>query len=150
MDVLSVRSLHSSRILTLWGKLSTLWTFWVYPLRLRVPSWIWIRCILSATYRNTFMSPLTFAMSTATHDSTQASSYLIPGQHFLETFMPLSYNNQDPTFMGDCIIPVLNHQTWLLLHLWWHIFRSDIQQCLDSSNTHSAQAFSCYNSFLTP
>ena len=31
-DVLSVRSLHSSRITTPWGKPSNLWTFWVYPL----------------------------------------------------------------------------------------------------------------------
>ncbi len=53
------------------------------------------------------MSPLTFVMSTATRNCTQTSSYLIPGQHFLETFMPLSYNNQDNTFMGDYIIPVL-------------------------------------------
>ena len=29
--------------------------------------------------------------------------------------MPLSYNNQDRTFMGDYIIPVLNLQTQLLL-----------------------------------
>ena len=42
----------------------------------------------------------------------------IPGQYFPETFMPLSYSNQDHTFMGDYIIPVLNQQTWLLLHLW--------------------------------
>ena len=48
----------------------------------------------------------------------QTSSYIIPGQHYLETFMPLSYNNQDHTFMGDYIIPVLNQQTRLLLHLW--------------------------------
>ena len=45
------------------------------------------------------MSPLTFAMSTATGNLAQTSSYLIPGQHFLETFMLLSYNNQDHTFM---------------------------------------------------
>ena len=28
---------------------------WVYPPWPKVPSWIWIRCIYSATYRNTFM-----------------------------------------------------------------------------------------------
>ena len=65
-DILSVRSLHSSRSTAPWGKPSNLWTFWVYPLRPRVPSWTWIRCIKSATHKNTFMSPLTFAMSTAT------------------------------------------------------------------------------------
>ena len=62
------------------------------------------------------MSPLTLAMSTATRNYVQTSSYLIPEQHFLETFMPLSYNNQDHTFMGDYIIPVLNQQTRLLLY----------------------------------
>ena len=44
-DVHSVRSLHSSRITTPWGKPSNLWTLWVYPLRRRVPSWTWIRCM---------------------------------------------------------------------------------------------------------
>ena len=90
--------------------------------------------MLSTTHMNTFMSPLTFAMSIATRNSAQTSSYLIPGQHYLETFMLLSYNNQDYTFMGDYIIPVLNQQTQLLLHLLRRIFRSDIQQCLDCSD----------------
>ena len=117
-DVPTVCSLHSSSITTPWGKPSNLWTSWVYSLRPRVPSWTWIGCIQSATHRNTFISPLTLAMSTATRNSAQASSYFIPGQHFLETFMLLSYNNQDHTFMGDYIIPVLNQQTRLLLLLW--------------------------------
>ncbi len=56
------------------------------------------------------MSPPTFDMSTATRNYAQTSSYLIPGQHFQETFMLLSYNNQDNTFMDDYIIPVLNRQ----------------------------------------
>ena len=63
---------------------------------------------------STFM----LAMSAVMCNSAQTSSYLIPGQHFLETFMPLSNNNQNHTFMGDFIIPALNQQTWLLLHLW--------------------------------
>ena len=67
-DVLTVRSLHSSSITTPWGKLSNLWTSWVYSLRSRVPSWIWISCIQSATHRNTFISTLTLAMSTATRN----------------------------------------------------------------------------------
>ena len=67
--------------------------------------------------RNTFMSPQIFTMSTATRNYAQTSNYLIPGQPLLETFMPLSYSNQDHTFMGDYIIPVLKHQTWLLLRL---------------------------------
>ena len=99
--------LHSSSITTPWGKPSNLWTSWVYCLRPTVPSWTWIRCMESATHRNSFMSPLTFAMSTATRKYAQTSSYLIPGQHYLETFMPLSYNNRDHKFMGDYIIPVL-------------------------------------------
>ena len=63
------------------------------------------------------MSPLTFAMSTATRKNAKTPSYLIPGQPSLETFMPLSYSNQDHTFMGDYIIPVLKQQTRLLLCL---------------------------------
>ena len=74
--------------------------------------------------------------------SAQTSSYLIPGQHYLETFMPLSYSNQDHTFRGDYIIPVLKQQTLLLLRLSQHIFRSDIWHCLDYSDVYSAQTFS--------
>ena len=118
-DVLTVCSLHSSSITTPWGKPSNLCTSWVYSLRPRVPSWIWIRCIQSATHRNTFKSPPTLVMSTATQNSAQTSSYFIPVQHFLETFTLLSPNNQDHTFMGDYIIPVHNQQTRPLLHLWW-------------------------------
>ena len=39
------------------------------------------------------MSPQTFAMSTVTRYFTQTFSYFIPGQPFLETFMPLSYSS---------------------------------------------------------
>ena len=60
--------------------------------------------------------------------------------------MPLSYSNQDHTFMGDYIIPVLKQQTRLLLCLWRRIFHSDIQHCLNCSDAHSTQAFSCNNS----
>ena len=72
-------------------------------------------------------------MSTVTRNSAQTTSYFIPGQPFLETFMPLSYSNQDHTFMGDNIIPVLKQQTWLLLHLQQSVFHSDnqpLQFCL--------------------
>ena len=124
-DVFIVRSLHSSSITTPWGKPSNLWTSWVYSLRPRIPSWIWIRWIQSASHRNNFMSPPTLAMSTATQNSAQTSSYFIPGQHFLETFTLLSPNNQDHTTMGDYIIPVLNQQTWSLL-TWRYTFRSGI------------------------
>ena len=68
------------------------------------------------------MSHLTFAMSTVTRNFTQTSSFLISGQHYLETFMPLSNSNQDHTFMGDYIIPVLKQQTRLLLRLQRRIF----------------------------
>ena len=88
-------------------------------------------------------------MSTETRNSAQTSSYLIPGQHYLETFMPLSNSNQNHTFMGDYIIPVLKQQTRLLLCLQRLIFCSDIQHCLNCSNAHSTQAFSCYNSLST-
>ena len=79
------------------------------------------------------MSPLTLAMSIATRNSAQTFSYFIPGQPFLETFMPLSYSNQDHTFMGDYIIPVLKQQTRLLLRLQRSVSRSDnqpLQFCL--------------------
>ena len=80
----------SSIITTPWRKPSNLWTSWVYSHRPRVLSWIWIRWIQSASHRNNFTSPPTLAMSTATQNSAQTSSYFIPGQHFLETFMLLS------------------------------------------------------------
>ena len=59
-----------------------------------------------------------FDMSTGTCNSAQPSTYLIPGQPYLETFMPLFCSNQDHTSMGDYIIPDLKQQTRLLLHLW--------------------------------
>ena len=79
------------------------------------------------------MSPLTFAMSTVTGNSAQTSSYLIPGQLFWEIFMPLSYSDQDHTFMGDYIISVLKQQTRLLLRLQRSVSCSDnqpLQSCL--------------------
>ena len=110
-NALSVRSFHSSRSTISWEKPSSLWTSWVYSLRPRVPRWTRIRCLESATHSNTFMSPLTFAMFTATRKITQTFSNIIPEQHYLETFMALPYSNQDHTFMGDYIIPVLKQQT---------------------------------------
>ena len=81
------------------------------------------------------MSPLTFAMSTATRSFAQTSSYFIPGQPFsVDLHMPISYRNQDHTFMGDYIIPVLKQQTRLLLRLQ----RSDnqlLQFCLSILET---------------
>ena len=56
------------------------------------------------------MSPLTFAMSTVTRNFAQTLSYFIPGQPFLEIFMPLSYSNQDHAFRADYIIPAFNQQ----------------------------------------
>ena len=84
------------------------------------------------------MSPLTFAMSTATRNFAQTSSYFIPGQTFLKTFMPLFYSNQEHTFMGDYIIPVLKQQTRLLLCLQRSVPRSDnqpLQFCLSILET---------------
>ena len=96
--------------------------FDIYPLRTRVPSWTWTRCIESTTQERLYVaSNFCYVYSDA-----QTSSYLILGQHFLETFIPLSYNNQDHTFRGDYIIPVLKQQTRLLLRLQQRIFHSDI------------------------
>ena len=117
-DVLTVRSLHSSNIAAPRGKPSNLWTSWIYSLRPRVPSWIWIQ---SASHRNNFTSPQKLAMSTAMQNSAQTSSYFIPWQHFLETITLLFPNDQDHTFMDDDNVPVLNQQTGLLLHLTMHI-----------------------------
>ena len=112
-DVITVCSPFSSSITPPWGKPSNSWTPCVYSLRPRVPSWIWIRWIQSASHRNNFKSPSTLAMSTATQNT---ASHFIPGPHFLETFTFLSPNNQDHTFMDDDNVPVLNQQTRLLLH----------------------------------
>ena len=84
-DVITVHSPFSSSVMTPWGKPSNLWTSWIYSLRPRVPSWIWISWIQSASHRNNFMSPPKLAMSTAMQNFAQTSSYIIPGQYFLET-----------------------------------------------------------------
>ena len=83
----------------------------------------------------TLLSPLTFAM---TRNSTQTFSFIIPGQPFLETFMPLCYSNQDHTSMSDYIIPVLKQQAQHLLHLQRSTSRSDnqpLQFCLSILET---------------
>ena len=103
---------------TQWGKPSNLWTPCVYSLRSRVPIWIWIRWIQSASHRNNSKSPSTLAMSTATQNTALTASHFISGQHFLEIFMLLSPNDQGHALMGDYIVPVLNQQTRPLLHLW--------------------------------
>ena len=55
-----------------------LWTTFVYSLRPRVPSWIWIRWTQYVTHRNNFESPPVLAMSTAMQNSLRrlATSYL--------------------------------------------------------------------------
>ena len=120
-DVITVRSTFSSSITTPWGKPSNLWTPYIYSLRPRVPSWIWIRWIQFTSHRNNSKSPSTLAMSTATQNTALTTSHFIPGQHFPETFTLLCPNDQDHAFMGDYIIPVLSQQTWLLLHYGNHI-----------------------------
>ena len=77
IDVITVCSPFSSSITTPWGKPSNLWTSWVYSFRPRVPSWLWIRWIQSASHRNNFTSPSTLAMSTATQNSAQTFSHFI-------------------------------------------------------------------------
>ena len=117
-DVIIVRSLFSGSIRTPWGKTPNLWTSWVYSFRPRVPSWLWIRWIQSASHRNNFKSHSSLAMSTATKNSAQTSSHFIPEQHFLETFTLLSSSDQNHIFMDDNNFPVLNQKTRFLLHLW--------------------------------
>ena len=103
---------------TQWGKPANLWTPCVYSLRPRVPSWIWIRWIQSASHGNNSKSPSTLAMLTATQNTAPTDSHFIPGQHFLEVFTLLSPNDQDHASFQDYIIPVLNQKTRPLLHLW--------------------------------
>ena len=129
----NVRSLYCSRSTAPWGKPFNLWTSWVYPLRPRVPSWTRIRCMESATYRNTFMSPLTFDMSTATRDSAQTSRYLFPGQHFLETFIPLSYNSQDHTFMDGLVGRVFANAPGDLCSIPDRVIPKTLKMLLDTS-----------------
>ena len=114
---LTVRSPDSRSITKPRGRPSNLWTSWIYSFRPRVPGWIWIRWIQYAAHRSNFKSPPAFAMSTATQNSAPTASHFIPGEHYLETFTLLSPNDQDHAFMGDYIIPVLNQQTRILLHL---------------------------------
>ena len=87
-----------------------------------------------------FASNLSYVYRDALN-SAQTSSYFIPGQHFLETFILLS-NNQDHTFMGDYIIPVLNQQTRPLLHLWrlyvTHTFNNTLTVATHISLRHLA------------
>ena len=78
-DVTTVCSPFSSSITTPWGNPFNLWISWIYSLRLRVPSWIWIRSIQSTSHRNNFTSPPKLAMSTAMQNFAQTSSYFIPG-----------------------------------------------------------------------
>ena len=76
-----------------------------FPVKYELDAWNLLHTRTPLSY------PLTFAISSATRNSAQTSSYLIPGQHYLETFMSLFYSNQDHIFMDDYIIPVLNQQT---------------------------------------
>ena len=139
-DVMTVRSPFSSSFTIPCGKPSNLWTSWIYSLRPRVPSWIWIRWIQSASHRNNFKSPSTLAMSTATQNSAQTPSHFIPGQDFLETSRLLSQNDQDHIFMDEYNVPVLNQQTRLLLHLWrlylTHTFNNALTVTLHISLKH--------------
>ena len=93
-----------SRSTTSWGKPSNLWTSWP-SLRLRVLSWTWIKCMESATHRNTFMSPLTFVMSTATRKF--CSDIQLP--------------NSWATLSGD-FHPILRQQPEPHIHGWLHHF----------------------------
>ena len=106
---------------TQWGKPSNVGTFWVYPLRPRAPSWTWIRCMQSATYRNTFMSPLTFAMSTATRNSLRH-----PATSFMDNIIwRLSCHSPTTTRTTHLWVTTsflsLNSKHNLLLHQWRRI-----------------------------
>ena len=101
---------------------------WVCPPRSKAPSWIWIRCIYSPIYRNTFMSPQTFAMSTATQNS--AISFLFnllgdPHSSLLQrrtinlwltiSFLSLTSNT---TFALTVAMQILHRHLAALFHLY--------------------------------
>ena len=98
-----------------WGKPSNLWTPCVYSLRPSVPSWIWIRWIQYATHRN--------SIGDVDCDAKFRSDIQL--LHHWVTFSGDIHasprNNKNHKLMGDYNVPVLNQQTRLLLHLWWHI-----------------------------
>ncbi len=109
---------------------------WVYPPRSKVPSWIWIRCIYSATYRNTFMSPLTFVMSSSTRNSAQTFSYFIPPNSVGDHHSSLSHCYRT-TLMADYIIPVLIQQQNL-----------SITVAMQIPHRHLAALFHLYSAYL--
>ena len=80
----------------------------------------------------------------------QTSSYFILRQHFQETFTLLTQNNQDHTFMGDYIIPVLNLQIRPLLHLWRPYHTQTFNNSLTLTMHISLQHSAAKNSFSTP
>ena len=134
----------SSRITTQRRKPSTLRTSWVYSLWPKVPSWIRIRWIQSATHRNNFNLPPTFGYvdcdakfrsdirpfhpwATFSRDI-HTSLPKRPGPHIhgrrRQRSCPQSANTTFATPMAT-------------------ISHSHIQQCLDRNAAHFAQAFSC-------
>ena len=93
-------------------------------------------------------------MSTATQNSLRHPVTSSLGNIFWRTVALLSPNNQDHTFMGDYIIPVLNQQTRLLLHLGrpylTHTFDNALTVTLHISLKHLAAKipYQLHNYFL--
>ena len=84
------------------------------------------------------MSPLTFAMSTVTRNYAQTSSYSIPRQPFLETFMPLSYTSRTTHLWVTTSFLFLNSKhdfCWHLQQSISHLDNQPLQFCLSILET---------------
>ena len=117
-DEFTVCSLECCSITTPWGKPSNLWTPWGYSLRPRVPSWIWIRLnSIRLTQEQLYVtSKIVYVDCDAKFCSD--IQQLHPKATFSGNIHASPPKTQEHTLMGDYIIPVLNQQTRLLLHLW--------------------------------
>ena len=125
-----------------WGKPSNLWTSYVYSLRPKVPSWIWIRWIQYATHRTTFSRLQYWLCRLRCKKSAPTSSYFISGQHFLEIFtlLPETTRTTNSRVTTTFLLSNSKHD---FCYTNGGISHSHIQQCLNLTMHIFAQAFSC-------
>ena len=106
---------------TQWGKPSNLWAPYVYSLRPRVPSWIWIGWIQSASHWNNSKSPFNFG-------------YVSCGTKYRSDSQPF---HPWATFSGD-IHTSLPKWPGPLFHGWWQ------RSCPQPANTTFAILWRTY------
>ena len=141
---LTVRSpAFSSSTTTPRGKPSNLWTSWVYSLRSRVPTWLWIRWIQSASQRNNVTSPPKFAMSHCVAKFRSDIQLLHPVTTFSWDIHASLLKRPGPHIHGrrkrSCPQPANTTFATPMAA----ISHSHIQQCLNRNAARFAQAFSC-------